>query len=33
MKQRFYLDTAVFDGEFEEFTLQLFERVKLGKIS
>jgi len=34
MKQRFYFDTSVFGGvydkEFEE--LQLFERVKLGKI-
>jgi predicted nucleic acid-binding protein len=37
MKQRFYLDTSVFGGvfdkEFEEFTLQLFERIKLGKIT
>jgi predicted nucleic acid-binding protein len=36
MKQRFYLDTSVFGGvfdhEFEEFSLQLFERVKLGKV-
>jgi predicted nucleic acid-binding protein len=36
MKQRFYFDTSVFggvfDAEFEEQTLQLFERVKLGKI-
>ena len=36
MKQRFYFDTSVFggvyDSEFEEETLQLFERVKLGKI-
>ena len=36
MKQRFYFDTQVFGGiydtEFEEETLQLFERVKLGKI-
>jgi hypothetical protein len=36
MKQRFYLDTSVFggvfDGEFEEWTLQLFERIKLGKV-
>lgn len=36
MKQRFYLDTSVFGGvfdkEFDEFTLQLFERIKLGKI-
>jgi predicted nucleic acid-binding protein len=37
MKQRFYFDTSVFGGvfdkEFEEETLQLFERVKLGKIT
>ena len=36
MKQRFYFDTSVFGGvydtEFDEETLQLFERVKLGKI-
>lgn len=36
MKQRFYLDTSVFGGvfdkEFDEATLQLFERIKLGKI-
>jgi len=36
MKQRFYFDTSVFGGvydiEFEDETLQLFERVKLGKI-
>jgi len=36
MKQRFYLDTSVFGGvfdeEFDEFSLQLFERIKLGKI-
>jgi hypothetical protein len=36
MKQKFYFDTSVFGGiydkEFEEETLQLFERVKLGKI-
>ena len=36
MKQRFYFDTSVFggvyDSEFEEETLQLFKRVKLGKI-
>lgn len=36
MKQRFYFDTSViggaFDKEFEEETLQLFERVKLGKV-
>jgi predicted nucleic acid-binding protein len=34
--QRFYFDTSVFGGvfdmEFEETTLQLFERVKLGKV-
>lgn len=37
IKQRFYLDTSVFGGvfdkEFDEFTLQLFERIKLGKIT
>jgi len=36
MKQRFYFDTSVFGGvfdkEFENTTLQLFERLKLGKI-
>ncbi|MFV0564983.1 MAG: PIN domain protein [Flavobacteriaceae bacterium] len=36
MKQRFYFDTSVFGGvydlEFEEATLQLFEGVKLEKI-
>jgi predicted nucleic acid-binding protein len=36
MKQRFYLDTSVFGGvfdkEFDESTLQLFERIKMGKI-
>ena len=36
MKQRFYFDTSVFGGvfdkEFEEETLQLFERLKLGTI-
>lgn len=36
MRQRFYFDTSVFGGvydiEFVEETLQLFERVKLGKI-
>ena len=36
MKQRFYFDTSVFGGvfdkEFEEATLQLFERVNLGQI-
>ncbi len=35
--QRFYFDTSVFGGafdkEFEEVTLQLFERVKLGKVT
>ena len=34
--QRFYFDTSVFGGvydkEFNEVTLQLFERVKLGKV-
>lgn len=34
--QRFYFDTSVFGGafdkEFEEVTLQLFERVKSGKL-
>lgn len=34
--QRFYFDTSVFGGvfdkEFEEVTLQLFERVNLGKV-
>ncbi len=34
--QRFYFDTSVFGGafdeEFEELTLQLFERVKLNQI-
>lgn len=34
--QRFYFDTSVFGGafdeEFEEPTLQLFERVKLGEV-
>jgi predicted nucleic acid-binding protein len=37
MKQRFYMDTSVFGGlfdtEFEEATLQLFDRVKAGKIT
>ena len=37
MKQRFYFDTSVFGGvfdkEFDEATLQLFERVKLGQIT
>jgi predicted nucleic acid-binding protein len=36
MIQKLYFDTSVFGGvfdkEFEESTLQLFERVKLGKI-
>ena len=36
MKQRFYFDTSVFGGvfdtEFEQETLQLFERLKLGGI-
>lgn len=36
MKQRFYFDTSVFggvfDSEFEEVTLLLFERVRLGRI-
>lgn len=36
MKQRFYFDTSVFGGvfdtEFEEDTLILFEKVKLGQI-
>ena len=36
MKQRFYFDTSVFGGvfdkEFEESTVQLFERVILGQI-
>ena len=36
MKQRFYFDTSVFGGvydiEFDEPTLQLFEKVKLGEI-
>jgi predicted nucleic acid-binding protein len=36
MKQRFYFDTSVFGGVFDEAfedeTLQLFERVKLGQI-
>jgi len=35
--QRFYFDTSVFGGvfdiEFEEATFQLFERVKLGKVT
>ena len=36
MKQRFYFDTSVFGGvfdqEFDEVTLKLFKRVKLGQI-
>ena len=36
MAQRYYFDTSVFggvfDAEFEEETLQLFEKVKLGEI-
>jgi hypothetical protein len=36
MEQRFYFDTSVFGGvfdiEFEEETLLLFEKVKLGQI-
>jgi len=36
MQQRFYFDTSIFGGvfdkEFDEATLQLFERVKLGKV-
>jgi len=36
MKQRFYFDTSIFGGvfdkEFDELTLQLFERVNLGQI-
>ena len=36
MQQRFYFDTSVFGGvfdeEFEEASLQLFEKVKLGQI-
>ncbi|MCL2312283.1 MAG: PIN domain protein [Firmicutes bacterium] len=35
-RQRFYFDTSVFGGvydvEFEEITLHLFERVKLGQL-
>ena len=37
MKQRFYFDTSVFGGafdkEFEEASLQLFEKVKLGVVT
>ena len=36
MKQRFYLDTSVFGGvfdeEFEEWSLQLFERINIGEV-
>ncbi|GHT56766.1 hypothetical protein AGMMS49982_23770 [Bacteroidia bacterium] len=36
MKQRFYFDTSVFggvyDSEFEDATLPLFARVKLGNL-
>jgi predicted nucleic acid-binding protein len=36
MKQRFYFDTSIFGGvfdiEFEEASVQLFEKVKLGQI-
>ncbi len=36
LKQRFYFDTSVFGGvfdkEFDEASLQLFERVRLGKV-
>ena len=36
MRQRFYFDTSVFGGvfdvEFDEPTLQLFEKVKTGEI-
>jgi predicted nucleic acid-binding protein len=36
MKQRFYFDTSViggvYDVEFDELTIQLFEKVKLGEI-
>ncbi len=36
MKQRFYFDTSVFGGafdvEFEEASVELFEKVKLGQI-
>ena len=36
MRQRFYFDTSVFGGvydiEFDEPTIQLFEKVKLGEI-
>lgn len=36
MKQRFYIDTSVFgglfDNEFEEETILLFEKVKLGQV-
>jgi len=36
IRQRFYFDTSVFGGvydiEFEEVSIQLFEKVKLGQI-
>ncbi len=36
VRQRFYFDTSVFGGvfdiEFEEDSIQLFEKVKLGQI-
>lgn len=32
MAQRFYFDTSIFDTEFEEETLLLFEKVNLGQI-
>ncbi len=36
MKQRFYFDTSVFggvyDSEFDELTIQLFEKVRVGEI-
>lgn len=37
MKQRFYFDTSIFGGafdiEFEEVSMQLFEKVKLGQVT
>lgn len=37
MMQRYYFDTSVFggvfDAEFEEETLQLFEKVKMGQLT
>ena len=37
VKQRFYFDTSVFggvyDSEFEETSIQIFEKVKLGQIT